>query len=66
MSLPVSTEDVYAGKVVEASFNKLTACKKCQGTGAESPKSLYVCSKCGGNGFSIAEGVNYFGQKYVN
>jgi DnaJ-class molecular chaperone len=59
-------EDIYHGKVVEASFQKQTACKKCHGTGAESPKSLNVCSKCGGNGFSIVEGMNYFGQKFVN
>lgn len=66
MTLPVSVEDVYHGKTVEGTFLKQTACEKCKGTGAESPKFLNSCSRCGGNGFTLFEGVNQFGQRFVN
>ena len=66
MTLPVSVEDVYHGKTVEGTFLKQTACEKCKGTGAESPKFLNSCPRCGGNGFTLFEGVNPYGQKFVN
>jgi DnaJ-class molecular chaperone len=66
MTLPVSVEDVFAGKTVEGTFLRQTACDKCKGTGADSPKSLISCPRCGGNGFNIVEGVNPYGQRFVN
>ena len=34
------------------------------GTGAKSPKDLKPCSSCGGKGFGIVDGINFYGQRY--
>ena len=65
MTLPVSVEDVYLGKTVEAKFVRQAACDKCRGTGADTPKSLKPCTQCRGEGFTIQDHFNHYGQKFV-
>ena len=63
MILPVSVEDVYNGKTIKTTYLKDVACEHCRGTAADSAKSLKSCPKCGGNGFSVRESINGWGQK---
>ena len=65
ITLPVSVEDVYLGRTVEAQYLKKTACTHCKGTGADTPKSLKTCSKCGGDAFSIQQAMNMYGQNII-
>lgn len=40
LHVPISIEELYNGTVVKAIFETKQACTKCQGTGADSLKSL--------------------------
>ena len=62
LHVPVSVEELYNGTVVKAMFETKQACSKCQGTGADSLKSLRECPSCKGKGFSMIQGRNMHGQ----
>ncbi len=53
LTIPVSIADIYNGAVIKAKYFKSSACPVCQGTGADSPKSLKSCDSCGGKGYSV-------------
>jgi chaperone protein DnaJ len=45
----VSLEDIYCGKEIEVSFNQVSQCKSCHGSGSRSGKSSQ-CPGCNGRG----------------
>lgn len=63
LTIPVSIVDIYRGTTVKGKFPKQTACPKCQGTGAKSPKDIKPCGTCGGKGFSLVDQQNFYGQR---
>lgn len=63
LTIPVSIADIYRGTTVKGKFPKQTACPKCHGTGAKSPKDIKPCSTCGGKGFSLVDQQNFYGQR---
>ncbi|EPZ36829.1 DnaJ-domain-containing protein [Rozella allomycis CSF55] len=53
MSLTVSLEDLYLGKVVEVDVSKQVVCPKCHGSGAENENDIRNCPSCQGRGRHI-------------
>jgi DnaJ-related protein SCJ1 len=53
LTLAVTLEDLYNGKVSEILIDKQIRCPHCRGSGAKDSSDVKTCNECGGKGFKI-------------
>ena len=53
INIDISLTTLYYGKIEKLTYKKKTKCTHCLGTGAQTPKALYDCNSCFGQGIKI-------------
>lgn len=53
LDLPVTLEDLYAGRVFEVQLKQQHLCSSCRGSGARKDSDIIQCTTCGGRGVVI-------------
>lgn len=50
IKIKVTLDDIYNGRQLPITYNRMVLCPHCRGSGADNPEDVQVCSKCKGQG----------------
>lgn len=62
LNLTISFDEAVHGVKKTISIEKFQTCQTCNGTGADNPKAIKRCPKCGGRGTIVIKQNSIFGQ----